>query len=99
MALAVKVDSVNDLRRTYRKVCHLHLAADHIVAAYNLKNECGYQDDNEHGAGPKILTVLQDVTPVDTAVFMARVYGGKDLGSVRFDKFKMVTKEALQRLK
>ena len=51
IGFAFKTGQFAEVKRAYRKVKSLHPSADHIIGAYNLKNNWGFQDDSELGAG------------------------------------------------
>ena len=63
-AFAVKVNQMPEVRKVYRKVKILHPGADHIIAAYRIKQHTGYQDDGEHAAGHKLLEYISREHPM-----------------------------------
>ena len=73
--------------------------ADHIIAAYIIRNGEGYQDDSEHGASLRMLKTLKDQEVQNTAVFVVRYYGGMRLGPSRHTKIQAVVLDAIARLK
>ena len=68
-----------------------------MIGVYTLRNHKGYQDDGEYGAGYKITQLLNGEYPPNTAVYIARVYGGKQLGGRRFSCMKETVRQALSR--
>ena len=101
MAYATKVSNIHEVRRAYRKIRILYPCADHVVAAYLLRNNSGYQDDNEHGAGYRLLAAIRDHRQdlkTNYAVFVVRIYGGTHLGSQRFTLINKAGQDALTRL-
>ena len=60
IAFAFKTGQFNEVKRAYHKIRTLHPSVDHIIAAYNLKNVSGYQDDEEYGASSKLLKYLKE---------------------------------------
>ena len=68
------------------------------MAAYNLRNASGNQDDDEFGASSKILQQLKEEHPLNIAVFVVRDFGGTKLGRKRFDIILQVAKQAIQRI-
>ena len=65
-AYAYKTGQMHEVRRVYKKVRRTHPGASHVVAAYNIKGNRGYQDDAEHGAGSKLLKLLEQSYPQNT---------------------------------
>ena len=57
-AYAARTHQLHEVRRAYKKVRLLHPRADHVIAAYSVRNYRGYQDDGEHGAGVKLINTL-----------------------------------------
>ena len=100
IAMAVKATHFVDVKRAYRKARALYPAANHVIAAYKLRNGYdGFQDDDEHGAGHKLLKELQAATPVSgLAVFVARTYDGTHIGPKRHTIIADTMKQALGRL-
>ena len=97
-AYALKTGHIAEVKRANRKVKTLHPAATHVVAAFNLKSKCGFQDDEEHSAGHKLLAAIKKDCPINTAVFVARVYGGTHLGQRRHKIYRDVAVEAINRI-
>ena len=98
MGFAMKAINLADLRLGYIKARKLHPLADHIAAAYLLPFESGFQDDKEVSSGWRMLEILKETVPADTAVFLVRFYGGDKLGKRRFELIEQAVKEALFRL-
>ena len=100
IAMVVKVSQFADVKRAYRKARSLYPAANHLVAAYKLKNGYeGFQDDLEYGAGHRLLKALKAMTPLSgTAVFVARTYDGSHIGPIRHELFADTMKQAVNRL-
>ena len=59
---------------------------------------CGYEDDDEHGAGCTIYKVLENKNTFNRAVFVVRHYGNKHLGPVHFQLIVGAAKSAITRL-
>jgi hypothetical protein len=76
--------------------------ADHNIYAYrcgkhpNIRE--GYNDDGEHGAGPRLLKLLRDANVIDTMVITTRWFGGTHSGPRRFELIEGCASEALQKL-
>jgi hypothetical protein len=58
----------------------------------------GFSDDGEHGAGFKLLKLLQDNEHTNVMVVVTRHYGNKNLGPKRFECIKNSATEALRML-
>ena len=97
-AYAYKTGQIHEVRRAYRKVRRLHPGAAHVIAAYNLRGNRGFQDDEEYSAGSKALKLLEQDSPINIAVFIVRTYGGTHIGPKRFDHILEVAKQAIDRL-
>ena len=98
-AIAAKCSQFIEVKRAYRKIRALNPAANHVVAAYNLRNGySGYQDDEEHAAGHKMRDFLQQNAPPNVAIFIVRIYGGIHVGPKHFQVMKQTAKQAIDRL-
>lgn len=103
ISYAVRIHSVEDVRVAYRKLRIKYADATHIVSAYRLDppngpfNQEG-SDDGEHGGGRCLLSVLREQSVVNVAIFVVRFYGGKQIGSQRFDAMRQLSLVALQKL-
>ncbi len=87
--IGVKVTSVGEARRAYKRVKREYPHASHVMMAYTFKktgdsSEYGKQDDGEWGGSFKILEVLKDKKVSNVAVFVVREYGGSHIGPKRF---------------
>ena len=101
--IAVKVNSVAEVRRAYKKLLRTtsHAAAAHIMCAYMLENNTiGSYDDGEHGGGFRIQRSIQDTNIRNIAVFVTRHHPTTNyhLGPSRFSHIGEATKSALQAL-
>ena len=99
IAFAVKTGQMCEVRRAYHKIKHLHPSADHIVAAYNLCSNSGYQDDGELGSGHHLCTYLKESRPINTAVYVVRYKNGENLGPTRHEIMEQVVEQAMTRIK
>ena len=97
-AYAIRTGQFLEVQRAYCKVRGLHPTATHVIAAYNLKNKQGFQDDDEHAAGNKILKLLQDEGHNNVAVFVTRAYSGVKLGPKRFTIINECALQAVSRI-
>lgn len=103
LAYAAAVHTEEDIQAAYLKVKTKFSDATHVVCAYRLQNGDSpiledYQDDGEFAAGRTILKALEKEGLKNIVVFMIRYYGGKHLGSRRYEIFKEVTLTALVQL-
>ena len=72
--------------------------ADHTIYAYRYGNVEGCSDDGEHGAGLRLLKVLQSKQANNTFVAVTRWFGGQHLGPRRFELIETSAKDALDLL-
>ena len=98
-AVAVKVNNIAEVKRTYRRVKQLYPNATHIPMAYDCQKKQGNHDDNEHSAGLCLQKVIEQQACVNKAVFVVRNYGGKRLGTRRFALFTQTAQMALAKVK
>ena len=98
IAYAFKVGNAVETRLAYKKFKQLSPEAYHIMMAHKVKQYSGHQDDGEHRAGKWLLNILEDRQSKDTAIFVARVYGGIPLGQKRFAFIEKAANEALNLL-
>lgn len=103
ISYAVKVSSVEEVRVAYRKLRVKYADASHILSAYRLDppngpyNQEGV-DDGEYAGGRCLLAFLQENQVLNTAVFIVRFYGGKHIGSARFDAIRYLAGVACAKL-
>lgn len=104
IAYAAAVKDLDDIRAAYIKVRMKFADATHIVCAYRIPGDQehmlqDYADDGENGAGRALLGVLKDEGLMNAVIFMIRYYGGRNLGSARFDLFRKVAVSSVQALR
>ena len=85
-----KVGNLQEVRKAYLHMRRLHSEAHHVTMAYRLTSidkayDEDYLDDREFNAGRKILQKLIDQKIESVAVFVIRYYGGKHIGTKRFE--------------
>lgn len=102
-AFAAAVSNFKDIQAAYLKVKMKFADATHVACVYRLPgNETfilqDYVDDSEYGAGRTLLRVLKDEQYLNMAIFMVRYYGGKHIGTARFDIFREVASTAVKAL-
>ena len=101
--VAVRVQSIHDVRRAYKKVSLMDPGATHTMAAYIMKTNSGkmvsdYADDDEHGGGLRVLDALKGSNVQGTACFVIRHYGGVHIGFRRFVHIKAAADSAIKKL-
>lgn len=98
--VAIKVTSINEVRRAYRRVKQDHPEMDKIMMGYITKDRgnivMGSQDDHEYSGGSKILQVMRNMKVQGVAIFVVRRYGGKHLGRKRYLHIEDSAKAAIQ---
>ncbi len=100
---AVKVKSLAETRRAYKKILRLprNASASHVMCGYRLESNAeGSYDDCEWGGGGKILRSLQYNKKQDVAVFVVRHHATANyhLGPKRFQLINAAANSALERL-
>ena len=100
-SFAVKVKSVQEVKKAYMKVRIKHADATHVCCAYRLDKPNGpfkqeSIDDGEIGASRVMMQVMKEKEVTQTAVFVVRHYGGKHLGKRRHDIYRFQTESALK---
>ena len=77
-------------------------SADHIIYAYRTKEGpdvvSACSDDGEHGAGNRLVQLLEEEQATDIIVICTRWFGGTHIGPKRFECIKNCSKEALQKI-
>ena len=96
-----KVHNENDVESGLAKMKIKYGDATHIVTAYRLQGangpfSQGYLDDNEGGAGRVVLKELQSKDVDGLAIYVVRYYGGKHLGSRRFEIYGHLASKAIR---
>lgn len=103
VSYAVAVQDCADINAAYLKLKSEFTQATHISCAFRLPGfqthiNQDYYDDGEWGCGRTMLKVLKKEQILNIAVFLIRFYGGKHLGTARFDVFREFTSEAINQL-
>ena len=99
---AVKVSSMQDIRRAYKKTIIQDPRATHVMLAYrfeqNGKSYSDYYDDGEYGGGFHMMKLITDCALNGLAVMTVRHYGGQHLGYKRFKLINDAAQSALYKL-
>ena len=98
-AYVVKCSSMTEVRRSYVKLKQMFSDANHIMAAYTLRNGEGYQDDREYGSSSRILSVMRRNETQNLAIFVVRYFGGIRLGPKCHDIIETAVTEAIAKVK
>jgi len=76
--------------------------ADHNMTAFRVREEGrvqqAYEDDGEAGGGYRLMSCLARLRGTDVAIMVSRVYGGRNLGPIRFDHISRVAEDLLAEL-
>ena len=97
---SARVTSHQDVRQVYKKIKMCQPNARHVVCAYSIEGHPEYygndfHDDGEPGAGRQILKYMTDENIKNTAIFVARRYGGVRMGPDRFECYVEAAKASL----
>ena len=100
---AVRIHSIADVRRAYKKVVLGDPSATHVMAAFKYKSPQGkilvdYIDDGEHGGSRCLMNSITLGGHMGVACFVVRHYGGTHLGPRRFNHITAAAKSALFKL-
>ena len=98
------INTIEDVKKEYLKVRHLHGTAHHIVCAYRFGAykpilEQDAMDDREHRAGCNILQYMKEKSITGLAIYVFRYFGGTHLGPKRFDIVAESTVLAMESVK
>lgn len=101
-AYALKCSTVDDAHLAHVRVKQMNAEATHVVAAFVPKEGSGlhysFQDDNEYGAGLKLVRFIKEQGLDEVAVYLVRNYGGFHLGPSRYQIMLKHAKEAMDKL-
>lgn len=99
VAMAVKVHTLQEVNDAYIAAIQRFPSADHVMAAYAFREKGkvyhGNCDDREYGGSVKIKNCIFEMQAKNTAVFVARKFGGLHIGFDRFRSIENVSREAL----
>ena len=102
IAISQEISTLKDVRMGYIKARRRHPDALHVVCAYNLpgSNIAVYSDfdsNKEAGAGRNLLDLLTKHGIIHRALYVARYYGGDQLGASRFQSYRDAAISAISR--
>ena len=97
---ACAVQSFKEVNAAYEWVHFHNMNARHIVCACKIPGtnvlECSdFADHDEHGAGQRLLSFMDEADLDNTVVFVVRYYKGVHIGPKRFDIMERVAKSAI----
>ena len=98
-AIGVKVSSVAEVNRAYRRMRQLYPSANHIAVGYECGKAYACQDDSEWGFGLAIQKILEGNSMLNRAVFVVRNAGGTRLGVRRFQILADIVNEVIIKIK
>lgn len=103
ISFAVAVQDFMDVQAALVKLRMKYADATHVSCAFrlpgvNTPQNQDFIDDGEFGCGRAILNVLRDEKIYNVATFIVRYYGGKHLGTARFEIFRDLAKSAIHAL-
>ena len=98
--LSQEVKSIEDVRNGYIKAFKKHISSTHLVCVFSLPGRekhflQDYVDDDDHTVGRSLLSLLTKNNITNRAVFVARYYGGSNLGPPRFDAYRDAARSAI----
>ena len=101
-AVSQEIRNIEDVRLGYIKAKCRFADALHVSCAYylpgpNVARNCDFVDDLESGTGRTLTDLLYSHNIVHRAIFVARYYGGKQLGPSRFTSYKEAAISAISR--
>ena len=96
--VAIKATNMETVQLAYVKAHLLMPEATHIMVAYKVAGNGGQVDDREHFGSEQLKKLLEGENRRNTALFMARKYGGTHLGKDRYNLINHVGTEALLKL-
>ena len=94
---AGKIETIRD---GYYKLREKFADARHIACAYRLPGRNfavlqDYEDDDEHGAGRALLSMLVAADIFNRAVYVVRFYGGQHIGPAHFQAYVEAAQSAI----
>ena len=94
------VDNYVEVNAAYEWVKYYNTGARHIICTCvlpgdNVLETQAYEDDEEHGAGRRLLDYLTSTGATNHAVFVTREYNGKHIGPIRFECMINAAKAAI----
>lgn len=101
-AASSRVDSLEKAKLAYKKIRQEFPALSHISAACVTAHEgsmiSALADDQEHGAGFRILRKIREQKQENIIIFVARKFGGEHIGGRRFEIIEQLAVKAIQQL-
>ena len=96
------VNSIKDANIAYAKIKAIHLDARHVICAVRLPGKDyfhnqDYIDDDEHGGGAFLLSLLTESQIQNRAIYIVRKYDGQHIGGKRYELMREAVQSALSR--
>ena len=93
---AFSCKTLEEVRRAYKRVLSIPEAtkATYNILVYKVGKDIGWVDDEEYGAGHFLATWMEREKLMNVAVVCTRQYGGRHLGTCRFELMREVASEA-----
>ena len=104
IAFAVRVASLEEVRKVYKHMSIKYGDATHIMMAYRLDGynkayDEDYIDSGEHGSGRRLLKKLVDAQISSAMIVVVRYYGGFNLGIRHFEIIQELADKAIDSLR
>ena len=101
--MAARIESIEELKKTYRRIKNDHCMATHVMGGYRIFGQDhihlqDYYDDGEYGGGRRILQQLKEQQIFNLAIFVARYKEGGNIGKARFDIITELTKSVIAKV-
>ena len=102
VALSQEIRNVDDVRCGYIKACRkfpdaLHIVCSYYLPGYDVAKNQDFSDCKEPGGGRSLLDLMVTNNIVNRAIFVARFYGGVQLGPSRFQSYRDAASSAISR--
>ena len=86
--------------QAYMKLRLMYPHAKHIICCYSITGmpryeHEGYCDDNEHGGGKVLLSILKESNLQNVALFVVRLHSGLNIGKKRFELIGKAIEQAV----
>ena len=100
IGFAAKVHSINDVVTAYRQLRYRFMEVASIMCTYRIMDpDVAHMQDSidneEYGAGRRLLQMLIDNSVKNKAVFVIRKFKGQHIGPIRFNMIVDVAKSAI----
>ena len=102
VGMSQEIRCLKDVKNGYIKAKQLHPKSHHVICCYRIPGEEFYflqncEDDDDWGCSRRILYLMEQNEVEFRAIYVARYYGGKHLGTSRFTSYIEAAKTAVSR--